>query len=308
MENYISIIIPIWNAYERTIECLNQFNRVNYRKENIEIIIKDNASSDICMKNEFLNVINFMKKEGWNIIYIYTDTHPGLTESFNDAYKHISNKSNYIVRLDNDVEMLPDTLKKMVTYMNKNKDIGIMGPKIVYKKDPDKINASAIFINRFGLKNTMVNASAPIECDVLLEAFFIMNRNCSDAMGRIFDSTLFLFAEGIECCQNVNNHNYKVVYFPYTLVKHDTALSTGRHSLLSEYLNIRNHVITYNSKFDFASNLIRNIISLTRYSVKFDLFRVRALYDGLMHKKLTQKWWECNLSGKEFKFPKEFDV
>ena len=95
---------------------------VNFSDKKLsEIFIIDNNSSD--------GSINFIKKNYSKIKLIQNDKNYGYAKGYNIGLKKI--KSEYIVLLNNDVEVTENWLNPMCKELEKNKYIGTCQPKIL---------------------------------------------------------------------------------------------------------------------------------------------------------------------------------
>lgn len=95
-------------------------------KSVIKIYIIDNAPTDenknIFMANEFNNIIEYIPHEN-----------TGYGSSHNIALnKAVELGSDYHVVLNPDIEFEPDVLNKLASYMDNNKDVVYMLPKVIY--------------------------------------------------------------------------------------------------------------------------------------------------------------------------------
>lgn len=302
----IFIIVPHWNAGGRTLRCLQQFRRWSYPLDRINIFVQDNASSD-GSSDALKSGVEALVNEGLSIRYNRLPAHPGLTQSINMALSQCPADAKYVMRLDNDVELSHEATAAMVQYLEFQTHVGILGPRIVYASDPSRLNAGAIWLNRWGGKNKMEDASAPVACDTLLGAVMLARLSALEKVGRWFDPKLYLFAEENEICWQLRRFGLESHYLPSALAYHDTAQSTGRHSSLSTYLNYRNHVLVANQMTSIPVSVVRNLNLALRIPVR--CLRERswvALYgfwDGLIKRPLNNCWWEQQISSPTFRRP-----
>ncbi len=305
IQHNVSIIIPHWNAGRKTLDCIQQILTWNYPRHLIEIIIMDNGSTDGSSKILETAVID-MKKD-FNICSYRLDQHPGLTQSMNIALEKINPKSQYVMRLDNDVCLEVDALDKMLSFMDKNENIGVIGPRIVYASDPSCLNGGAIWINHWGGKNYMQDSESPLICDVLLGAIMLVRRSALAQIGRWFDPQLFLFAEEIEFCFNLKKINFFTCYFPGAVAYHDAGNSTGKHQKLSLYLQHKNTISVLNKISPLSVSVVRNINLFFRCifrSIRYQTFvPLSAYWDGILAKKIPEKWWQKQIISQKFTRP-----
>jgi len=101
----VSIIIPVFNRLELTIECLNSLKYVKY--PNYNIIIVDDASTD--------GTSEYISKHYSDVVLIYGDGNQwysgGMNLGINKAFKL---DSEYLLFLNNDNTVAPDFLSHLV--------------------------------------------------------------------------------------------------------------------------------------------------------------------------------------------------
>jgi GT2 family glycosyltransferase len=302
----VSVVICNWNAGDRTQRCLEQIRSWTVARHRFEILVQDNASTDPSWRG-LSQAVDALASTGVRIRFRRLESHPGVTQAFNDALKYLDQRSVYVLRLDNDVELAAGALEALLDFMDSRPQCGIAGPRIVYAADPSRLNAGAIWLNRWGLRNRMVDSREPVECDALLGAVMIVRFDAIRAIGRWFDPSLFLFAEEPEFCWQITRAGYKVCYVPSALALHDTALSTGKHSKLSTYLNHRNNAVVLNRRYPGITGAIRNCHVLARLAVKGvitgSFLPLMGFLDGLRQRPLTEAWWQERLRSTNFSRP-----
>lgn len=189
-----------------------------------EIIFCDNSSTD-----ESLDYLKQASKKG-DIVLIEPGKNIGYGAANNLATK--SAHGHYICILNADITVEPDTLQKLVDYLDKNEKVGIVGPKLVYhngevqKSCRRYFRLTDLFIKRTFLKRIWpfktryqkyvmndFNHESVQEVDLLVGAFFVMPKAVFDHVGG-FDERYFLFMEDFDLCRKVTKAGYKIVYYP----------------------------------------------------------------------------------------------
>jgi GT2 family glycosyltransferase len=303
----VSIVIPHWNAGQRTLVCLEQLFRWDYPRDSLDIVVIDNGSTDGSSK-PLADHINALHDQGLPIRYHRFELHPGLTASLNQSLDLIQVNCVYLLRLDNDVDMNAEALSVMVSLMEINPYIGVTGPRLVYSSAPDRLNGGAVWLSPFGGRNRIEDPEQPIECDTLLGATMLFRRSALKELGRWFDPALYLFAEEPEVCWQLRRLGYATVFVPQGLGRHDTAQSTGKHSALSNYLNHRNHTLVYSQIYPWQVSLIRNFYLFPRILLRCWRERTTLPFwgfiDGLMARPLSDEWWQEMISSSAFRLPR----
>ncbi len=116
----VSIIIPVFNHFEDTLNCIKSF-RDTHEKCSYEIIVIDDCSTD-----ETHEVLSNCK----TIRYFRNEENSGFLNSCNNASQYALGK--YIVLLNNDTLVLPGWLDSLVDTYNEYPDAGLVGSKLIY--------------------------------------------------------------------------------------------------------------------------------------------------------------------------------
>ena len=122
-----SFVILTWNSSQHILNCLNSItNSMQHSQLTYEVFIIDNGSTDdsVMLIKEYESELKGLIKP------IYLDHNTGTTYSRNLAIKKASGK--YIAVLDSDVELNGKTVVELVAALEKNADVGLVAPKLVY--------------------------------------------------------------------------------------------------------------------------------------------------------------------------------
>ena len=120
----LSVIIVSWNVKELLKKCLTSIEK-NKGQLNLKIFVIDNASHD--------DSAEMVKTEFPQVKLITNKTNHGFAAANNQGIKQSQGK--YVLLLNPDTEILPETLSSMVNFMDQNSEIGISGCKLL---NPDK--------------------------------------------------------------------------------------------------------------------------------------------------------------------------
>ena len=116
----VSIVIPVYNHFEETLNCLKSLAIANDSPE-LEIIVIDDASSDLTQ-----TVLQPLK----NITYIRNEENLGFLHSCNKAAKEASGQ--YICFLNNDTMVMPGWLESILGTFKREPKAGLVGSKLYY--------------------------------------------------------------------------------------------------------------------------------------------------------------------------------
>lgn len=203
-----------------------------------EIIFIDNNSTD-----ESVSYLEKAEKQGV-IKLIKSPKNLGFGSANNLAAKNA--KGKYILIMNNDITVEPDLLQKMVDYMDRHTEIGILAPKLIYHsgQTQDSCRRLTTFQDLIA-KRTPLRFIPPFkkkcdnylmkdfdhnqiqEVDLLVGAFLLMPKKVFDEVGG-FDERYFLFMEDFDLCRKVRQKGYSIVYFPEaTAIHYHKRLSEG---------------------------------------------------------------------------------
>ena len=116
----LSIIIPAFNNYRLTAECLARIFKSDYPKEKYEIIFVNNASTD---KTDML--ISYLLEQDEPIKYIKLNENLNFLRGINRGWKEV--ETPFLMLLNNDVFLNSDCLSKMMEAIKPDTKIGIVG-------------------------------------------------------------------------------------------------------------------------------------------------------------------------------------
>jgi len=189
-----------------------------------EIIVCDNKSSD-----DSLDYLKSSEKKG-HIKLIEPGKNLGYGSGHNLAAKEA--KGKYLLILNTDITVEVDTLQKMVDFLERHKNVALLGPKLMYHNGEiqKSCRRNFKFIDLF-IKRTFLKKIWPFkkryenyimadfdhnnvqEVDLITGAFMMMPKNIFDELNG-FDERYFLFMEDFDLCRKVSKAGYKVMYYP----------------------------------------------------------------------------------------------
>jgi len=260
-KNKFSIIIvnynlakEIENCLDSLLEKINLAGRIDY-----EIIIVDNNSPE---KNLIEVERKFIQD---NIKFYYLDENTGFGKGCNYGYSKASGK--YICFLNPDTIIKEDIFSPIIDMFEKDKSIGIIGPK--QQTRPPFFDFSAgsypnIFLELFNLFGigvffegfivsfyTKLKRNKNLEVDWILgAAIFIRSELFKMING--FDKDYFMFFEEVDLCKKVSDAGFKIIYAPKLKICHIGSVSGKKDYRLytirtysSKYIYISKHNKTY---------------------------------------------------------------
>jgi N-acetylglucosaminyl-diphospho-decaprenol L-rhamnosyltransferase len=158
-------------------------------------------------------------------------------------------KGKYILLLNTDAFVAPDSLSKTIGYMDANPDCGVLGVRLVGRDGelqpscryfPTPVN---VFLSRTGLSRFFPNVQMVDDmgwghdkvqdCDWVPGCYYLVRREVIAQVG-LFDPRYFLYYEEVDHCRAVRAAGWKVVFYPYTTVVHVGGESAKSDSKLTD--------------------------------------------------------------------------
>ena len=230
----MSVVVVSYN----TVHLLDQmFAALNAArgKLQLQIIVVDNASRD--------GSAAFLRTKYPDIELIENSVNVGFGRANNQAISRATGR--YILLLNTDAFVAPDTLSKTIEYMDGHLRYGVLGVKLVgpdgslqpcCRYFPTPWN---VFLKSTGLEILSPNTrlvddmswghDSVRECDWVPGCFYLIRRQVIEHVG-LFDPIYFVYYEEVDHCRRVRDAGWRVVYFPFTQVVHiggESAQSAG---------------------------------------------------------------------------------
>jgi GT2 family glycosyltransferase len=235
----LSVIIVSYNTKQILSNCLTSVIASSLGKYKIEIIVYDNGSKD--------GSPEMVKKDFPTVKIIAGSTNLGFAAANNWGIK-ISH-GRYILLLNSDTAVNPESLKKMLDYMIQNPNVGASTCKLILgngKIDPachrgfptpwaaityflgwEKIFPKSRLFSQYHLGYLDLNTIH--EIDSPSGAFFMIRRELINTVG-LLDEDYFMYAEDIDWAYRMKQKGYKIFYNPDTFITHYKKQS-GRSNL-----------------------------------------------------------------------------
>jgi GT2 family glycosyltransferase len=243
----ISVILVSYNTVQMTKKALSHLFSSVHNFE-MEVIIVDNDSKD--------HSADVLRHDYPQITVIENKKNVGFGRANNQALLCI--KSRYVLLLNTDAFVEPDTIAKTVQYMDANPECGILGVKLLghdgelqpscrFFPTPWNLFLSRTGLNRLFKRTKMVDDmswdhASIRECDWVPGCYYLVRKEVIDQVG-LFDPRYFLYYEEIDHCFAAKKAGWKVTYFPYTPVVHiggESAKSEGEITASGRQINSLN--------------------------------------------------------------------
>lgn len=160
-------------------------------------------------------------------------------------------KGDYIFIVNNDTEVTPDLLHKLIAAFDKDPSIGVVCPKIKYWDSPDTIQYAGF--NRMNLITGRTSTIGDKEKDLGQHdkpgatwgahgCAMMVKREVIDKVGS-FPSKFFLYYEEWDWSARIIKAGYKIWYEPSAVIYHKESMSVGKNNPMKVYYHTRNRIL-----------------------------------------------------------------
>lgn len=217
----VSIIIPVYNEFDYTYNCLKS---IKEKSGNVtyEILIANDCSTD--MTTEMDKIIN-------GVQVITTEKNLRFLLNCNNAARYA--KGEYILFLNNDTQVQENWLQPLVDLMEQDETIGMTGSKLVYA-DGRLQEAGGIFWKDASAWNygNRCNPEEPEynyvkDVDYISGAAIMIRHSLWEKIGGFDETFVPAYYEDSDLAFEVRRHGYRVVYQPLSVVIHFEGVSNG---------------------------------------------------------------------------------
>ena len=240
-EEMVAIILVNYNGYNDTVECVKSILQSNYC--NYKIIIVENGSKDLprISKDKFLNE---------NCHVIISTINCGFSRGNNIGIRYAIEQYNakYIMLLNNDTIIKPNTLYCLVDLMKRNSKVGIAtcqintfdNKNIVWfnggKFNFDTGIADMPGLGMFDDENEIIDKDITFASGCLM----MVPQSIINEIG-LLDENYFMYAEDTDYCCRILISGYRILFTNRTKIFHKVSASAGKNSKTQQYYMFRNN-------------------------------------------------------------------
>jgi N-acetylglucosaminyl-diphospho-decaprenol L-rhamnosyltransferase len=269
----------------------------------LRVLAVDNASSDgsgDILRNTFPCEL-----------FIQNEVNVGFGRANNQLAEHV--RGDYVLLLNTDAFVSPETVRTSVEYMDRNLRCGILGVKLTGSDGRPQPSRRSFptplttFIRRTGLyryipmeharDDLTLDHDVVSDCDWVPGCYYLVRRAVLDEIG-LFDPRFFMYFEEVDHCRRARNAGWTVTYLASTSVVHlggesaksVSELSQGRQisalQVESELLYMRKHFGLAGLVFHLGLVVIGDVILAIK-----ELVRMRSPRAALRQFMQTRTSW-----------------
>jgi GT2 family glycosyltransferase len=230
----LSVVVVSWNVKDLLQRCLASVLESMGDALNCEVIVVDNASTDGSQ--------DMVRQHFPTVHLIASDTNLGFTRGNNVGIAR--SKGRYVLLLNPDTEVVGDALSRIVGYMDRHRDVGALGPKVLFpdgrvqssrRRFPTLATAFLestvlqpwVARNRVLARYYVTDRSNDQEQDVdwVIGACLLIRREAWDQVGSL-DEAFFMYSEELDWCRRAKAAGWRVVYIPNATIVHHEGQSS----------------------------------------------------------------------------------
>ena len=237
----ISIIIPNKDQVESLDKCLRSIEKSSYK--NYEIIIVENNST------EDETFAYYKKIESDKIRIVYWSDEFNYSAINNFGVKHA--RGDYLLLLNNDVEVITTDWLEELTANCQRKDVGIVGARLYYPDDT--IQHAGIVIGIGGVAGALFvgmprmftgylhKASIQQDLSAVTAACMMVKRSVYEELGGLEEELKVAFND-VDFCLRAREKGYLVVYDPNVELYHFESKSRGTEDSKEKIRRFQNEI------------------------------------------------------------------
>lgn len=240
----VSIIIPAFNQFEYTYNCLKAI-LMNTENVTYEVIVADDCSSDFT--SEIEQVVS-------GITVIHNEENMLFIRNCNNAARVVRGK--YIMFLNNDTQVQLNWLYPLVACMETEQNVGLAGAKLIYP-DGSLQEAGGIVWNNGeagnygrGKNPDLPDYNYVREVDYISGAAIIIAKVLWDEIGGFDERYVPAYCEDSDLAFEVRKRGKRVLYQPDSVVVHFEGMSNGKSTESGVKKNQRENQIKFLKKWE----------------------------------------------------------
>jgi hypothetical protein len=236
----VSIIALNFNQTTVTCEFLESTKKLTYK--NFETILIDNGSS--VDPTEQIQAGDYP-----NLKLILSPVNLGFTGGNNLGMQHA--QGEYVFIVNNDTEVTPDLIERLLAPFEQDRAIGVVCPKIRFYHHPNVIQYAGFEpMNLLTGRTWAVGSkeedkgqhdiSGPTFC--AHGAAMMVKREVINNVGR-FAEKFFIYYEESDWSARILRAGYKIYYNAEGLIYHKESITMGKESPIKVYYHTRNRIL-----------------------------------------------------------------
>ena len=158
--------------------------------------------------------------------------------------------AEHVLLVNSDVVLAPDAIDRLLAIMNADPAVGIAGPVVVSREEPDRIASAGIAFSaetgrmrhrKVGARVDSLVLDSSHSVDAVSGCVMLIRRQVFERAG-FFDEAYFFSFEDVEFCLRARRVGFRTVCTPDAIAYHEGGRTIGRKSARRVYFATRNHL------------------------------------------------------------------
>lgn len=238
----VTVVVLNWNGLRDTLECLESLSHLDYPR--YRVVVVDNGSTD---GSPAAIRARFPEME-----VIETGENLGYAGGNNVGLRYaLAQGADYVLLLNNDTEVAPDMLRRLVEAAEGAPGVGVAGPTICYHDRPEIIWSAGGGIDRRRGRTWMIGldepddgrfGAEPREVDFVTGCAMLVRAAALREAG-LLDERFFMYYEEVEWCARIRRAGYRIIHVPTAKMWHKIFPQAQSDSALVHYYMSRNRLL-----------------------------------------------------------------
>lgn len=243
----VAVIVLNWNGRTETLACLESLSRSDW--PSLTTIVVDNGSSE--------DLEPHLSRRFSDVVLVRNGTNLGFAGGMNRGIRTaVELSADYVLLLNNDVEVAPDTVAALVAAAAEHPDAGIVSPLELFRDRRDVISSLGLRCNlNRGWQGPPLGRGehddgrfeGTIEVDSSAGTAMLVPMAAVRSVGAL-DEDLFLYIEDVDFSLRMRAAGYRIYTALEARIWHGGATSSGgEDSPAVKYYHVRN-VLTVSAR------------------------------------------------------------
>lgn len=271
----IGVILVNYGKWELTKNCIDSLERSE--GADIRITLVDNCSPGL--------VPEWVTRRS-NLKFVRMEENTGFAGGNNEGFSiSLDDRAEFTFFLNNDAEVLPETIHNLAEYLCGNEKTGIAAPAVYWKSNPEKLWSAGGKLVKWKMRFEQVDfpdkkysPDEGVRVDLVSGCALMIKTDLFREIGG-FREDFFMYYEDADLCRKVIDQGYFIDVLPSETVLHSVASGSGGElSKIAIYFSERNRIVLSREMLSLLTRsifLFYKSVVLLVLSVKF-IFGKRA--------------------------------
>ncbi|PRY89882.1 glycosyltransferase family 2 protein [Mongoliibacter ruber] len=288
----VAIIILNWNGYSHTRSCLHSLEKISYPE--YAVFVVDNGSEDDSLQK--------LKLEFPQHHFLPNEKNLGFTGGNTIGIQHAKNLGfRYFMLLNNDTEVSPDFLDRLMDCFESEPKIGLVQPLILFQDSPEIIwSAGGAYNNLLGISKTLGDRKRlknykieEVDLEWATGCCLLFSDEILTKTGGLANA-FFAYFEDVDWSLRIRKAGFKIKLAPKSIIYHEGNASSKNNSeegVLSPtvfYLHSRNqlfqlrrHHSSINAVLAWPYHLLKYVGWMSYFCVRGRFKKMKAVAKGI---------------------------